>query len=87
MILIKELVVNFGLIVNGDIMHFKMLDNVLKSTMSWFGTNQSSRIVFRFTVDQNTVDQTLKASVITSIECIIRILAGLFIFNLFYYGL
>jgi ATP-binding cassette subfamily C (CFTR/MRP) protein 1 len=82
----RNLVVRFGLIENGDIIHFKMLDNILRSTCSWFSHNPTGRIINRFTVDQNTVDVVLSMALINSIEFVICVLAGAFIFNLFYMG-
>ena len=72
---------------NGDKVHFSMVNNILRSKLSWFENNPASRIVYRLTTDQNTVDDGLSGSVINSLEFFICLMAGLFIFNAFYYGL
>ena len=43
----RNLVVRFGLMENGDNVHFKMVNNILRSKLSWFETNPAARIVYR----------------------------------------
>ena len=56
---------------NGDNVHFKMVNNILRSKLSWFDTNPAARIVYRLTTDQQTVDDGLSGSVINSLELFI----------------
>jgi ABC-type multidrug transport system fused ATPase/permease subunit len=86
-IIVRNLVVRFGLMENGDKVHFSMVNNILRSKISWFEGNPASRIVYRLTTDQNTVDEGLSGSVINSLELFICLMAGVFIFNFFYYGI
>jgi ABC-type multidrug transport system fused ATPase/permease subunit len=86
-IIVRNLVVRFGLMENGDKVHFSMVNNILRSKLSWFEGNPASRIVYRLTTDQNTVDEGLSGSVINSLELFICLMAGVFIFNFFYYGI
>ena len=46
-IIVRNLVVRFGLMENGDNVHFKMVNNILRSKLSWFETNPAARIVYR----------------------------------------
>lgn len=63
-----------------------MLNNILRSTLNWFRGTPTPRIVNRFTGDTNTVDDLLSDCVISCLECMICVLAGSFIFNVFYLG-
>lgn len=85
-IIMRNLVVRFGLVMNGDTVHFKMVDNIMRSTLSWFSMNTSNRIIHRFVHDQNNVDDNLSDAVIASLEAIICLLSGVLIFNFFYSG-
>lgn len=67
-ILFRNLKVRFGLLTNGDKVHYTMIENIMRSTMRWFGVNPTPRIVGRFVGDTNTVDELLSETVISSIE-------------------
>lgn len=86
-IIVRNLVVRFGLMENGDVIYESLVNNILKSKLTWFEKNPSSRIVYRLTNDTKVIDVGLSSSVISSLELIICLMAGIFIFNLFYYGL
>lgn len=85
-ILFRNLKVRFGLLTNGDKVHYTMIENIMRSTMRWFGVNPTPRIVGRFVGDTNTVDELLSETVISSIEAMVCVLAGALIFNMFYLG-
>lgn len=85
-ILFRNLKVRFGLLSNGDKVHYTMIENMLRSTMGWFGQNPTPRIVGRFVGDTNTVDELLSETVISSVEALVCVVAGALIFNMFYLG-
>lgn len=86
-IIARNLVVRFGLMENGDVIYETLVTNILKSKLSWFEKQPNSRIVHRLTADTKKVDTDLSSSVIASLELMICVMAGLFIFNVFYFGL
>jgi len=86
-IIVRNLVVRFGLMKNGDVIYESLVNNILKSNLSWFEKNPASRIIYRLTNDTKVIDVGLSSSVISSLELFVCLMAGLFIFNLFYYGL
>ncbi|BFZ13432.1 hypothetical protein BsWGS_16472 [Bradybaena similaris] len=73
-VLIFALISTTQMVKAAGILHFNLLDNILKAPMSFFDTTPIGRIVNRFSRDIETVDNNLPTTIRTLYQCVFSVL-------------
>jgi ABC-type multidrug transport system fused ATPase/permease subunit len=75
------IVMAFGTLKASSIMHFEMLNHVLRSPMSWFDSTPIGRIVNRFGKDIDVTDNQLPQNMRSFLSCLFEVMATLVVIS------